>query len=158
MAKRSKAFGMERASMKQLDQLESAQRAMIRTVPKAGDKALVDGAELVVRLAKQKVRGRPGVSGGGYKREPEAISSRASTIIIAGGGTMVAAEFGTAFHYVNGRRISAAAMTRRVFPVPNPKGHVVQPVIREQAKKIVTGVRDDMLDESTNQLRKAGIR
>lgn len=158
MAKRSKAFGMERASMKALDQLEGAQRAMIRTVPKAGDEALVDAAEMVVKLSKAAVRSRPGVSGGGYRREPESISSRESVIIIAGGGTMVAAEFGTAFHFVGGRRVSAGAMTRRVFPVPRRDGWVVQPTIKKQAGKIVAKVRDDMLDESTNQLRKAGIR
>jgi hypothetical protein len=108
-------IGMQRGD---LEKLEKAIKQFAVRLPKAGDKVLEDTSELMARQAKSKLSSRPG-SRGNYKRMPQHISQatigKSHGIELQAGGTMIAAEYGTTFHWVFGNRVTAKSMVRRVF-------------------------------------------
>lgn len=104
--------------MQDLQKLEKALKQFAVRLPAAGDRVLEDTSRQIARQAKSKLASRPG-SRGSYKRMPQDISQETigghHGIELQRGGTMIAAEYGSNFHHVFGRRIPVKSMKRRVF-------------------------------------------
>ena len=126
--------------------------------------ALDVSAQRIKKQSRQKLSSRPG--GGAYKRERQKIDSGrqkgGAVMIVRGGGTMIGAEFGMKVHYVFGRPVLQASMSRRVMPIPvrtaKVDGYVVGATIKATMDQTQKDVRDAVLSGFAKDLAQAGLK
>ncbi len=130
-----------KVTSKDLQRLELVFKQFAVRLPEAGEKVLKKTAQQNTRRSAGAVMGRPR-SSGRYKREPGAYSAKEKKgyqgIEIKAGGTAIAAEYGTAFHTVFGRRVPVKSMKRRVFGARVKRatsGKVVGRVVKDDLPK-----------------------
>lgn len=147
---------------KDVKRLTAALKRFPNELIDAGQDALEETTKQLAKDAKHAVRARPG--GGSYKREPGAYRATKTGgnpgVSIQGGGTAIAAEYGTTWHTVFGDRIRASTMKRRVFGA-QVSGDLDGYVVGKLVKRNMPGDEKDLakaLDrEAERQFKKAGL-
>ena len=106
------------ANFDDVEKLHKAFKQFQVRLPDAGDKVLEATSRKIATQGRSKLSSRPG-SRGDYKRMPQHLNQATigghHGIELQRGGTMIAAEYGTTFHWVFGTRVVAKSMKRRVF-------------------------------------------
>jgi hypothetical protein len=157
---------MAKAGMKfdDLAKLELVFKKFAVRLPEAGDKVLEQTSQQIARQGKSKLGSRPG-SRGKYKRMPQDISQETigghHGIELQAGGTMIAAEYGTTFHWVFGRRVVAKTMKRRVFGARVKRwtsGKVIGKLVKAELPKTEKQLAIAFNKEAQKMFDKAGLR